>query len=198
MLFRQLRFAIALLAVAGTASAMDSYEIGGMDAAHTDINFTVTRLMISKVHGNFDKFDGILNYDENKVEDSSVDLTIDATSIYTRNAKRDHHLNSPDFFDTAKFPTLHFKSTKVTKNDDGSLIITGDLTIRDVTKSITMSAEITGKSQAMGKNLVGFDAKTVINRQDYGVAWNMKNEMGTAMVGDNVEIGISGEGIQKK
>lgn len=189
---------LGCLAISASAFAADSYHIGGMDAAHTDISFVVTRLLISKVHGNFDKFDGTLLYDESNVENSSVSLSIDATSIDTRNEKRDHHLNSPDFFDTAKFPAISFKSTKVAKNADGSLLITGDLTIRDVTKSITMTADITGKASAMGKDLIGFEAKTQINRMDFGVAWNMKNEMGTAVVGSNVDIEISGEGVAEK
>jgi polyisoprenoid-binding protein YceI len=200
MFRKTLTLALGLSLAAATLAAADTYTFGGKDAAHSDVGFNIAHWVISKVHGNFDKFDGTLVYDEKNIEKSKVEVTIDASSIDTRNEMRDNHLRKDVFFDVAKYPTLTFKSTKVEKSKDGSgLLVTGDLTIRDVTKSVVLNTTINGKAEdPMGNTRLGFQASTKINRMDYGVAWNMKNKMGTSMLADEVEIVIEGEAILKK
>ena len=195
MFRKTLMLAFGLSLAAAGAFAADTYTFGGMDAAHTDVGFNIKHWMINKVHGNFDKFDGKIVYDEKNVEKSKVEVTLDVTSIDTRNSMRDGHLRKPDFFDTEKFPTGTFKSSKVEKSSDGkSLLVTGDLTLRGVTKSVVLATTITGKmDDNMGNTRLGFEASTKINRMDFGIAWNKTNKMGTSMLGDEVEIVISGE-----
>ena len=197
MLVKRLALGLTLAAAAGCLNAADSYQF---DSAHTEIGFSISHWVINKVHGTFDKFDGSLSYDEKNPEKSAVDVSIDATSIDTRNDRRDKHLNSPDFFDTAKFPTLTFKSTKVALDADGkTLDVSGDLTIHGVTKPVVLKTTITGKmDDNYGNSRLGFEATTSINRQDYGVAWNKANKTGTMMLGDTVDIEINGEATLKK
>lgn len=196
MLRKHLILALGLSLAAATLGAADTYTFGGKDAAHSDVGFSISHWVISKVHGNFDKFDGTLVYDEKNVENSSVTVTIDASSIDTRSEKRDHHLRSADFFDVEKFPELTFKSTKVAKNTDGTgLLVTGDLMMHGITKSVVLNANITGKVEAMGGTRIGFEATTTVKRSDFGIAWNMTNKTGTAMLGEDVMINISGEAV---
>jgi polyisoprenoid-binding protein YceI len=185
---------ILSLALSLGLAALAHAETYELDQAHTEIGFKITHLVINKVHGTFDKFEGKVDYDEKNVEKSSVDVTIDAASIDTRNERRDKHLRSQDFFDADKNPQLTFRSKKVEKNKDaGGLLISGDLTMRGVTKPVVLETTITGKVEAMGHTHIGFEAKTKVNRMDYGIAWNKEVKDGTMMLGDEVEIEISGE-----
>ena len=194
MVRKHLILALGFSLALSTLSAADTYTFGGKDAAHCNVGFTITHLLISKVNGNFDKFDGTILYDEKNVENSAVSVSIDASSIDTRTEKRDNHLRSADFFDVATYPALTFKSTKVAKSADGTgMIITGDLTIHGVTKSVTLTADITGKAQMMGTNKIGFEAATTIDRSDFGIGQKFA---GNAMVGQTVTINISGEGSE--
>jgi len=192
--------ALGLSLASATLFAADKYSFGGKDAAHAEIGFVVSHWMISKVRGNFDKFEGEISYDEKKVENSKVSVTIDTTSIDTRNERRDGHLRSADFFEAEKYPTATFKSTKVEKSSDGKgLSITGDFTLKGVTKSIVLDAVITGKMiDDRDSSLIGFEAKTKIKRTDYGIAWNKVSKTGTAMLGDEVKILLSGEATKNK
>lgn len=191
-----LALGLAALISAPLAAGTDKYTF---DGAHTSIGFDALHLGIFKAHGTFNKFDGTLNYDEKDVTKSSVDVTIDITSIDTRNEMRDKHLNSPDFFDSAKFPTGTFKSTKVVAGKDGKLSITGDLTLRGVTKSVVLDAAILGSAEDdWGNHRLGFTASTTINRMDFGIAWNKIHKSGAVTVGPNIDIVISGEAIQAK
>jgi polyisoprenoid-binding protein YceI len=200
MLRKTLTLALGLGMAVATLQAVDTYTFGGKDAAHSDVGFNIKHWVINTVHGNFDKFDGSIVYDEKNIEKSSVNVTIDASSIDTRNSMRDGHLRKPEFFDVEKNPTLTFKSTKVEKGADGkSLTVTGDLTMRGVTKSVPLSVTITGTVEdGQGNVRMGFEASTKVNRTDFGIAWNMKNKTGTAMLGDDVDIVIAGEAIKQK
>jgi polyisoprenoid-binding protein YceI len=200
MFRKTLTLALGLTLAAATLGAADTYIFGGKDAAHTDVGFTIKHWVINKVHGNFDKFDGTLVYDDKNIEKSSVNVTIDASSIDTRNSMRDAHLRKPEFFDVEKNPNLTFKSTKVEKAADGkSISVTGDLTMRGVTKSVVLNVVITGTVEdPRGDTRMGFEATTTVNRMDYGIAWNMKNKTGTSMLGDQVDIMIAGEAIKQK
>jgi len=169
------------------------------DPEHTGVQFKVRHLMISSVRGEFEKVSGKIVYDESDVTKSTADITIDAASINTRVAKRDEHLRSPDFLDVAKHPAITFRSKRVEKAGDGTLKMTGDLTIRGVTKEVVLTVE--GPTPAikdpLGNHRVGGQAATKINRKEFGLTWNKTVETGGVVVGDEVEITIDVE-IYKK
>ena len=169
------------------------------DPAHTGVHFKVRHLMISSVRGEFEKVSGKIVYDESDVTKSSADIAIETASINTRVAKRDEHLRSPDFLDVAKYPAITFRSKRVEKAGGGTLKMTGDLTIRGVSKEVVLTVE--GPTPAikdpMGNSRVGGQAATRINRKDFGLAWNKVLETGGVVVGDEVEITIDVE-IYKK
>jgi len=187
--------AILCLAAPGTLHAAP-WEF---DPAHTGVHFKVRHLMISSVRGEFEKVSGKIVYDEADVTKSSADITIDAVSVNTRVAKRDEDLRSPNFLDVAKYPTIVFKSKRVEKAGDGTLKMTGDLTIRGVTKEVVLTVD--GPTPAIkdpwGNFRVGGQATTKVNRKDFGLVWNKTLETGGVMVGDEVEITIDVE-IYKK
>jgi polyisoprenoid-binding protein YceI len=169
------------------------------DPDHTGVHFKVRHLMVSSVRGEFEKVTGKIVYDEADVTKSTADIAIDAASINTRVAKRDEHLRSPDFLDAAKHPAITFKSKRIEKAVNGTLKITGDLTIRGVTKEVALTVE--GPSPAikdpMGYSRIGGQATTKISRKDFGLVWNAALETGGVVVGDEVEITIDVE-IYKK
>ena len=169
------------------------------DPAHTGVHFKVRHLMISSVRGEFEKVSGKIVYDESDVTKSSADIAIETASINTRVAKRDEHLRSPDFLDVAKHPAITFRSKRVEKAGNGILKMTGDLTIRGVTKEVVLTVE--GPSPEIkdpgGDRRVGGQATTKINRKDFGLVWNATLEAGGVVVGDEVEITIDVE-IYKK
>ncbi len=183
--------AVSFLAV--TSANATEY---GIDKTHSHIGFSV-RHILSPVPGEFKDYDGSFTFDEKKPESSKVDVTIHAASISTDNEMRDKHLNSPDFFDTAKFPTLIFKSTKVTLDEDKKYKVTGDLTIHGVTKPVVLDVEYMGTDVMMGAKIVGFTATTKINRQDFGLAFNKVLESGNLMVGNDVTITLDIAGMDK-
>jgi polyisoprenoid-binding protein YceI len=160
------------------------------DPDHTGVHFKVRHLMVSSVRGEFEKVTGKIVYDETDVTKSTADITIDTASISTRLAKRDEHLRSPDFLDVAKYPAITFKSKRVEKTGNGTLKMTGDLTIRGVTKEVVLAVE--GPTPAIrdpwGFRRVGGQATAKINRKDFGLVWNAAMEAGGVVVGDEVEI----------
>ena len=169
------------------------------DPDHTGVHFKVRHLVISSVRGEFEKVSGKIVYDEANVTKSTADITIDAASINTRVAKRDEDLRSPNFLDVAKYPRITFKSKRVEKTGDGTLKMTGDLTIHGVTKEVVLNVE--GPTPAIkdpwGNFRVGGQATTKISRKDFGMVWNATLETGGLAVGDEVEITIDVE-IYKK
>lgn len=187
--------AIFCLAAPGTLHA-GPWEF---DPAHTGVHFKVRHLMISSVRGEFEKVFGKIEYNEADVTKSTADITIDAASINTRVAKRDEDLRGPNFLDVMKYPTIVFKSKRVVKTGKGKLKMTGDLTIRGVTKEVVLTVD--GPTPAIkdpGGNIrVGGQATTKINRKDFGLVWNKPLETGGVVVGDEVEITIDVE-IYKK
>jgi polyisoprenoid-binding protein YceI len=182
--------AIALPASAGTTT----YQI---DPRHSSAGFGVTHLMISTVRGEFHGVTGTVVVDDTDIAKSSVNVTIDATTVDTREPDRDKHLKSEAFFDIAKYPTITFQSTKVERNSDGSLKVTGDLTIRGVTKTAVLTATLPKApiKDPWGLQRTATSATTKINRQDFGVAWNQKLDSGGVVVGDDVKISLDVEMI---
>ncbi|WP_413612784.1 YceI family protein [Bdellovibrio sp. HCB-110] len=162
-----------------------------IDTAHSSANFSIKHMMIAKVHGGFEKLSGTLQYDASDVTKSYIEASIDAASINTREAQRDGHLKSADFFDVEKYPTINFKSKKVERDGD-DLKVTGDLTIHGVTKEVVLDVE--GPSAEMkdpyGNIKIGISATTKIKRKDFGLSWNAALEAGGVLVGDDVAISL--------
>jgi len=166
-----------------------------LDPVHTTVGFKVKHLMIANVKGAFEKFKGTVSIDESDVAKSKVTVSIEMSSINTNNAKRDEHLRSGDFFDVAKFPVMTFESTKVERSGADTLKVTGNLTIKGVTKQVILtvdgpSAEIKSPQGVVKR---GASAVAKINRQDFGVSWNKKLDAGAVVVGDEVQISIDAE-----
>ena len=166
-----------------------------LDPAHTTIGFKVKHLMIANVKGSFEKFKGTIVVDEKDITKSKVNVSIEIASINTNIAKRDEHLRSGDFFDAVKYPVMTFDSTKVERAGADTLKVTGNLTIKGVTKQVVMtvdgpSGEIKSP-QGVAKR--GASAVATINRQDFGVSWNKKLDAGGVVVADDVHIIIDAE-----
>jgi len=162
-----------------------------IDTAHSGAHFTVRHMMVSNVRGEFGKVSGKVVWDPSNPGASRVEAVIDANSINTREPKRDAHLKSADFFDTAKFPTITFKSKKVW-NEGGRLKVAGDLTIRGVTREVVLDVEgPTPEIKDMrGGFRAGATATTKLNRKDFGLTWNRAIETGGVVVGDEVAVTI--------
>ena len=182
--------ALVLPASAGTTT----YQI---DPRHSSAGFGVTHLMISTVRGEFHGVTGTVVVDDSDISRSSVLVTIDATTVDTREPDRDKHLKSEAFFDVARYPTITFQSTKVERSADGNLKVTGGLTIRGVTKAAVLTATLPKApiKDPWGLERTAVSASTKINRQDFGVAWNQKLDSGGVVVGDDVNITLDVEMI---
>lgn len=160
-----------------------------LDAAHSNINFSIKHMMISKVHGSFEKVYANFSYDPQNLLQSKITATIETNSISTKDAQRDTHLKSADFFDVEKYPTITFESTSLIK-ENGNMIAIGNLTIKDVTKEVKLLIE--GPSAEMkdpwGNMKIGASAQTQINRKDFNLTWNAALETGGFLVGEDVKI----------
>ena len=185
---------IAALAVAiAPALAFGQAATWNIDASHTRTGFSVKHLVISDVKGEFAKTEGKAQIDEADLSKSSVEVTIDAASVDTRDAKRDNHLKSADFFDVAKFPTITFKSTKVEAGKDGALTVTGDLTMHGVTKPVTLEGSITKAiTDPWGLTRRGASFTGKLDRKAWGITWGKMTDVG-AVVGDEVKLDIQAE-----
>lgn len=162
-----------------------------IDSAHTEIGFKIKHLVISTVRGMFKTYEGTITAADDTFNDTTITFSADVASITTHNEIRDGHLLSADFFDVEKFPKLTFQSTKVVRNGD-VLNITGDLTIKDVTKSIELTATIHGTTVGPdGKPVAAFDLTGSIERADFGLTWNTVIETGGFAVGDTVTFDMS-------
>lgn len=186
----------SMVSAAPTPAAMETYKV---DAEHTNIGFRVSHLVFTKVPGRFNKFEGSLSLDRADLTKGSVTLTIDAASIDTNEPARDKHLKSDAFFDVERFPKITFQSTRVRQIAQNKFQVEGNLTIRDVTKQVTMDVDVLGFGpDGYGAFRAAFEAHARINRQDYGVSWNDVVEGGGLMVGNDVEINLSIEAIRQK
>jgi polyisoprenoid-binding protein YceI len=194
--------------MAETEQATFTRNLGGVEApapgnwvidlAHSNIMFVARYAMLTKVRGHFQTFQGTIHVAE-KPEDSWVEFTIDASSISTDNDTRDNHLRSGDFLDLENHPTITFKSTKVEVLDESRLRVTGDLTIRGVTKQVVLDAEYVGAAKdAYGRTRIAFSAKTEIDRDEFGVNWNMALEAGGVLVGKRVQIELEVQALPEE
>lgn len=186
---RTLRNALIALSFAA-APALAGAATYELDPAHSSAQFSVRHMMVTNVRGDFGTIAGKVVLDEKDLTKSTVEATIDATSINTRDRKRDDHLKSADFFDVAKFPTITFKSSKVQKVADGKLKVTGMLTMRGVSREVTLDVEgpTAEIKDPWGNIKRGASATTKINRKDFGVNWNAPLETGGLVVGEEVAI----------
>jgi len=173
-----------------TAPAASKWTV---DKAHSSIKFSVNHMVVSEVEGSFKSFDGTLENSKPDYSDGKISFTIDVNSLSTDNENRDKHLKSDDFFNAATFPTIKFESTSFTPQGGNKYKLTGNLTIRDVTKSVTFDVVYGGSIAAQGKTKLGFKATTTINRFDYNLKWSKATETGGMVVGKDVEITVKAE-----
>jgi len=169
-----------------------------IDSAHSQIQFSVRHMMISNVRGRFENFTGVVEFNEQDLTQSKVDVQIEAASVNTREAQRDGHLKSPDFFNADKYPYLTFKSRRIEKTDATHGRVVGDLTIRDVTKEVVLNVEYAGQAKSpWGTTSAGFSATTKINRKDWGLTWNQTLETGGVLVGDEISVNVDLEIVKQ-
>jgi polyisoprenoid-binding protein YceI len=162
-----------------------------IDNAHTAIEFAARHMMISKVRGRFESFSGTVNLDEQNPQNTTVDVTIEAASINTREAQRDGHLRSPDFLDVATYPEIRFVSTQVERTGNAAAKLHGDLTIRGVTRPVVLDVEYVGKSKSpWGTTNYGFTGRTRLSRKEWGLNWNVALETGGWLVSDEITVEI--------
>jgi polyisoprenoid-binding protein YceI len=188
----------ALLFVLLFGLTVASAQTWKSDLSHSRVEFTVTHLMISEVTGRFTQFDATLQQGKEDFTDSKIETTIKTASVSTDNEGRDKHLRSDEFFNAEKFPELKFTSTSFEKTGKDSYRITGQLTMRDVTKEVVLEAKLLGSLSDPRGTRAGFKATGTINRQDWGVKWNRTLDSGGVVVSDNVTITLLMEFIQQK
>ncbi|KOS69693.1 hypothetical protein AEA09_14650 [Lysinibacillus contaminans] len=163
-----------------------------IDLGHSAINFQVKHMMVSKVKGVFESYTADIEAaDLADLSTANISFNIDTASINTRSEDRDNHLKSGDFFNADAYPTITFTSTSITKKSDDEYAVTGDLTIKDVTKSVTFDTEFNGKgTNPWGQEVYGFEAETKIDREEFGLTWNAALETGGVLVGKDIKITV--------
>jgi len=193
------RFICILFVLALTAPLNALASTWDIDPVHTTLQFKVRHLMISNVKGHFEKFSGQLNLDDKDITKSKVDITIDTASLNTNIQKRDEDLRSANFFEVAKFPSISFTSTKVEKNGNDKLRITGNLTIKGNTRPVVLDVDgLTPEiKDPWGGTRRGASATTSVNRKDFGLTWNKTMDNGGMVVGEEVAIQIEVEFVKK-
>lgn len=170
-----------------------------VDAAHSNVEFAVKHLMISTVKGRFSDVKGTVSYNENDPAQSRVEIEVGIHSIDTRTEQRDAHLRSPDFFHADQYPTMRFVSKRIDGDIQGEFKLIGDLTIKNVTREITLDAEFHGRGKdPWGGERMGFEAKGKLNRKDFGLNWNQLLESGGWVVGDDIKLAIEVELVKQK
>jgi polyisoprenoid-binding protein YceI len=175
----------------------DSMTTWNIDTSHSGVHFSIRHLVIAKVRGTFDRWQGSFQFDDQNPAASKVSARIEAASIDTREERRDAHLRSADFFDVEKYPELTFESAKVEKLSDERYRVTGDLTIHGVTKEVVLDVESLGAAKdPWGNDRVAYQAQTSINRKDFGLTWNQALETGGVLVGEKVDISLDVQAVR--
>ncbi|MBL3642425.1 YceI family protein [Peribacillus frigoritolerans] len=169
-----------------------------VDPTHSAIEFSVKHMMIAKVKGSFNKFEASILANPSDLTTAEIDFTVDVASIDTRNADRDNHLRSADFFDVEKKPTLTFKSTKIVKTDEDEYDVTGNVTLNGVTQEETFSITFEGQGKdPWGNEKAGFSGKGKVKRSDYGLTYNAALETGGVLIGDQITLTIEIEAAKE-
>ncbi len=185
---------VFVLMIAATVTAQNKWKI---DKSHSNINFSVSHLVVSEVTGKFKEFSGTVESMKDDFSDMKLDIAIRANSVDTDEPKRDGHLKSPDFFNAAVDSIVTFKSTKVEKNGEGKYKVIGDLTMRGITKQVVLDAYLKGKTKnPWGQTVAIFKSNTTINRTEWGLKWNKGLEAGGLLVGENVDLTFNVEFVQ--
>ena len=175
-----------------TTTTTRTYKI---DKAHSEATFQV-RYLLTKVRGRFSDFDGTIQFDEANPENSSIDFTIQAASIDTNEPDRDKHLRSADFFAVEEFNSITFKSKRITKRSADTYDMVGDLTMHGVTKELTLPVTHLGAGKdPWGRDKIGFETEGTLNRKDFGLSWNTALEAGGFLIGDDVKVSVSVQGV---
>ncbi len=188
-------FPLAAEPAVGPASASGTWAV---DRSHSEVGFQIRHLM-AKVRGSFAQFDGAVKVDAARPEASSVSFVVKTASVDTKEPKRDEHLRSADFFDAAKFPEIRFVSTSVKAAGENRYDVTGDLTLRGVTKRVTLPVTFLGvQKDPWGNEKAGFETAVVLNRKDFGVSWNKALDQGGYILGDEVTVSIALEAARAK
>jgi polyisoprenoid-binding protein YceI len=165
-----------------------------LDTAHTHVGFAVKHMMVSTVRGQFKKFSGTVELDEQHPERSRVEVTIDPASIDTGDERRDGHLRTADFFEVEQYPEIRFVSTKVERSGEDEYRVAGDLSMHGITRPVTLEVALEGQSRDMqGQRRAGFALRGAVNRKDYDLTWNVALEQGGVLVGDKVQLLIDAE-----
>ncbi|MBS1640871.1 MAG: YceI family protein [Bacteroidetes bacterium] len=168
---------------------MNTYKI---DATHSEITFKAKHLMITNVTGSFTKFDATMESEKDDFTDAKISFEADTASVNTNNTQRDEHLKGDDFFASEKFPTLKFTSTEFKKVSDDDYTLTGNLTIKNVTKPVTLKVEFLGLAKdPWGQTKAGFEATGKINRTDFGLTWNAALEAGGVLVSEDIKLNFN-------
>ena len=161
-----------------------------VDKPHSFIKFSVSHMVVSEAEGTFKVFDGTVEHTKADLSDAKINFSIDVNSVNTENENRDKHLKGDDFFNAEKYPTMKFESTSLQPLGNNKYKLTGNLTIRDVTKPVTFDVTYGGTITSKGKTKAGFKATTTINRFDYNLKWNAATETGGMVVGKDVEVSV--------
>lgn len=186
---------IVLLLISSSLFAQTSWTV---DKSHSKVGFSVSHMVITDVHGYFKEYDAQITTNGDDISTAKIQFTINTNSIFTDNEKRDGHLRSDDFFNAEKFPQIVFKSKSIIKMGDGKYKLTGDFTIRDVTKEIELDVKLNGLiKDGFGNERAGFKITGEINRFDYNLKWNKTIEAGGLIVGKEVELNINLELLRK-
>jgi polyisoprenoid-binding protein YceI len=163
-----------------------------IDPMHSEVQFKVKHLVISTVSGFFKSFEGTLESENDDFDNANIYFALNIDSIDTNQSQRDEHLKSPEFFDAAQFPQITFKSTSFKKTDDDEFKLTGDLTVKGVTKTVTLDAEFGGATDDFyGNTKAGFEVTGKINRKDFGLTWDGVTEAGSVVVGEDIKLLIN-------
>ena len=163
-----------------------------IDPMHSEVQFKVKHLVISTVSGFFKSFEGTLETENDDFENANIYFALNIDSIDTNQSQRDEHLKSPEFFDAGQFPQITFKSTSFKKTDDDEFKLTGDLTVKGITKTVSLDAEFGGSTDDFyGNTKAGFEVSGKINRKDFGLTWEGVTEAGSVVVGDDIKLLIN-------
>ena len=191
------QFVVFVAALALIATSLSAQTKWSVEKSHSNINFSVAHLVVSEVTGKFKDFTGTVEAAKEDFSDMKVAITIKANSVDTDEPRRDGHLKSADFFNAAVDSIITFKSVKVEKVSDGKYKVTGDLTMRGVTKSVTLDAQLKGKTKnPWGQTIAVFRATSTIDRTQWGLKWNKGLETGGLLVGENVDLTFNVEFVQ--
>jgi len=170
-----------------------------LDPMHSEVQFKVKHLVISTVSGFFKSFEGELDTENDDFSDAKISFSLDINSIDTNQSQRDEHLKSAEFFDAEKYPKISFKSTSFTKSGEDEYKLAGDLTVKDVTKPVTLDVEFGGSADDFyGNTKAGFEISGKINRKDFGLTWDGVTEAGSIVVGEDIKLLINVQFAKQK